>query len=401
MKITGITAEYNPLHNGHVYHIQQTRRETACDAVVVAMSGNYVQRGQPAIIDKWKRTECALKSGADLVIEIPTLFCLGNASQYASASVSLLESMGCDSISFGSECGDQQLLRNVSGFLYKHKEELQRIISEKSREGMSYPAARAEAYRCVRGEADPAISDEIQLLSQPNDILALEYLMSMSSASPVIIKRRGAGYNTISNGDYEYLSAAAIRASLHDTKSCNRISECVPEEVLRILMKSEFTFADNWSDHLRFAVMTSSVEQIEDCPSGGEGLANALKSSVKEFEIWDDIIKNIKSKRYTYTRLSRLCMQIVLGISRDRLSSAKPEYIRVLGFNETGRSVLAEAKKNEMLPIITNINKETNILNGHGRNQLDLDVHASDIYNLITGRSVYKCSDYRMQPVIQ
>ena len=150
MIITGITAEYNPLHNGHVYHMTEARRLTGCDALVVAMSGDFVQRGEPAIMDKWTRARHALECGADLVVEIPTLFCLGNASQYASASVRILEDLGCSQIAFGSESADKYLLISLADFIRTNHEELEDGIASMIKEGLPYPAARAEAYKKLR-----------------------------------------------------------------------------------------------------------------------------------------------------------------------------------------------------------------------------------------------------------
>ena len=187
LKAAGITAEYNPLHNGHVYHIEETRRVTGCDAVVVAMSGDYVQRGEPAILDKWVRAEHALKSGADLVIEIPALFCLGNAGQYAGAAVSILEATGKVShISFGSESGDTEALTRIAGTLRDNEQEIGTVIRSIRGKGFSYPAARSLAYSEVRAaikgtdpDTDPEILSDIRILDKANDILAIEYIKAM------------------------------------------------------------------------------------------------------------------------------------------------------------------------------------------------------------------------------
>jgi len=181
MKAAGITAEYNPLHNGHVYHIEETRRASGCDAVVVAMSGDYVQRGEPAIMNKWVRTEHALRSGADLVLEIPVLFCLGNAGQYAGAAVRILEATGKVShISFGSESGDMDALLRIAGTFRESKDEIEKAVKSMRGLGLSYPAARAHAYSEVRAavkgsdpDTDPEILGDMRMLNDPNDILAI------------------------------------------------------------------------------------------------------------------------------------------------------------------------------------------------------------------------------------
>ncbi len=411
MKAAGIVAEYNPLHNGHIYHIGETRRLSGCDAVVAAMSGNYVQRGEPAILDKWTRARHALSCGADLVIEIPVLYCLGNAGQYASAAVNILESTGkVEYLSFGSESGDAGILAAVASILSQHAGEIEERVSELRERGLSYPAAREIAFAEIEGklrgtdpETDPVIQKEAAILSDPNDILAVEYIQSLRSAKPLAVARRGAGYSDPYDEGEVFQSASALRELVlagHD------ISRYVPECCSEDLASSHLTGpdTDEWWNTLRYALMSSPAELIEDCPSGGEGLTNLLKNAVNdpEADSWSSFIRKVKTRRYTYTRLSRLCMQALLGITRSAYGECGPEYIRVLGFNDTGRKLLSEIRESgsASLPVITNINKEKQLLTGAGRQLLELDVHTSDIYNLLTGRDVSACSDHRHAPVI-
>ena len=404
MKTIGITAEYNPLHDGHVYHIDETRRRTACDVVVVALSGDFVQRGEPAILDKWTRTRTALMAGADLVIEIPVLFCLGDASRYASASVKLLEALGCEQISFGSDCGNQELISDVAKRLISHRDLLIDGISGCLGEGLSYPAARSKVYRQIRteeGAAETVVSRELALLAEPNDILGLEYVMNMDKAAPVVIARKGASYNEAIRPDKDFQSASAIRELLRTGKPAD-VADWVPAYTIDELLSGHLGFTDEWDRIIRYSVLSMSADEIDDCPSGGEGLGNLLKESVKTFDSLSAIIKAVKSKRYTYTRVSRLCMQAALGISRSRFGMEEPAYIRVLGFSKKGRDLLSEAKKSNGtdLPILTNINKEAATLDEDGAAMLELDVHAADVYNLVTDRDISALSDHRVSPVI-
>jgi len=395
IKATGITAEYNPLHNGHVFHMEEARRLTGCDALVVAMSGDYVQRGEPAISDKWARTGSALASGADLVVEIPVICCLGDAGRYASAGVSLLEALGCSNIAFGSESADADQLVRTADFLCSNKKIIADIISDLTSDGMSYPAARAEAVSRLGGD--------VHIPETPNDILALEYVMSMKHAVPVPVKRSGSGYNDPLTEGRGYQSAAAVRDILREGGD-DALDKCrvyVPEASHKMLADTGLTFPDDWTNVLRYSVMSMSPDEIEACPSGGEGLANLLKKAVMEFDTWYGIISAVKSKRYTYTRISRLCMQVVIGISRDKFTKDKPLYIRVLGFTDKGRQLLSEIKRKAdcPLPVITNINRESGLLDDEAAAMLRLDVHAADIYNLVTGRDTREFSDHRMGPV--
>ena len=409
LKSAGITAEYNPLHNGHIYHIEETRRVTGCDAVVVAMSGDYVQRGEPAIMNKWVRTDNALRSGADLVLEIPVLFCLGNAGQYANAAVKLLESTGVVShISFGSESGDSESLKRIAHILRDKEIEIDAAVRNARGMGLSYPAARALAYSEVVGkikgtdpENDPEILGDVKLLNGPNDILAIEYIKSMISSEPVVIRREGAAYGDPYDERTVYQSASAIRTQ---TIQGRDVSGYLPECTASSLKKCHLTGTDRdkWFDALRYAVLSTDEKLIEDCPSGGEGLASLMKTNAVSAECWTDFVGRIKSKRYTYTRLSRLCMQLLLGISRNKYGIESPQYIRVLGFNDRGRQLLAEMRDGDKasLPVVINVNKSAAALNEKAADLLQLDMHAADIYNLMTAGEIGSLSDHIHPPVM-
>ena len=409
LKAAGITAEYNPLHNGHVYHIEETRRITGCDAVIVAMSGDYVQRGEPAIMDKWTRTEHALRSGADLVIEIPVLFCLGNAGQYAKAAVRILEATGKVShISFGSESGNTEALIRIAHTLRDNEQEIEAAIKSVRSKGFSYPAARALAYAEVRAAIkgtdpgnDPEILGDMRILDKANDILAIEYIKAMHDAEPLVIRREGAGYGDPYDERIVYQSSSAIRAQTFSGKD---LSKYVPDCTSEALKECHLTGPDRdkWFDVLRYAVLLADEETIEDCPSGGEGLASLMKASAGSAQSWSAFIRRIKSKRYTYTRLSRLCMQLLLAINRKKYNMDSPEYIRVLGFNEKGRALLAEMRDEETasLPVIVNVNKNSSELDWKAKRLLDLDIHSANIYNLITKGETDTCNDHRHLPVI-
>ena len=411
LKIAGITAEYNPLHSGHIYHMEETRRLTGCDALVVAMSGDFVQRGEPAILDKWLRAEHALKAGADLVVEIPTLFCLGNASQYARGSVGILEALGCGLISFGSESGDIGNISDVAAVLKAEREAIESHISAMIREGKSYPAARSEAYKVIRSGKVSAdkLEKELSVLSDPNDILALEYIINMKKAVPFAIKREGSYHDTGALEHSGFTSAERIRSLIKGGSVEEMgLDNNVPSYVADSFRAFPPVFPDDCFELLKYAILSESAESIDECPSGGEGLGNLLKSAVNEACDYDGLIMRVKSKRYTYTRISRLCMQILLHIKRSEIGSAGPGYIRVLGHNERGREVLAAIRKaskdeeNSLCapPVITNINKEMDKLGSAALSQLKLDIHASEIYDLISPEGSEQHVEQRMKPVM-
>lgn len=374
------------------------------------MSGDFVQRGEPAILDKWLRAEHALKAGADLVVEIPTLFCLGNASQYASASVRMLEALGCDTISFGSGLGDPDVVCRVANVLELKSEEIGTHISSMIKEGKSYPQARSEAYRALRrgsvGEAD--LERELAVLSEPNDILAVEYIANMKRAYPLVIKREGSYHEGKRIRPAKYKSAEYVRSIISaGGTGTAELSKNVPGHVFDTFDTCRPVFPDDCFDLLRYAVMSADADTI-DCPSGGEGLGNLLKKAVNEASDYNDLVLRVKSKRYTYTRISRLCMQTLLGITRGKFDLSGPGYIRVLGHNDKGRALLAERRNNSgsdegsaaALPVITNINKERERLEASALEQLSLDIHASRIYSLISGEDRPAHAEQRMKPVM-
>ena len=396
MKAAGIIAEYNPFHNGHHHHISETRAVSGCDVVVAAMSGDFVQRGMPAVWDKWTRAEHALRSGVDLVIEIPVMCCLSDAGRYAAAGVRLLESLGrTEWISFGSESGDIAALTEAADFIRKNRQHIDEGIRRLKGEGLSYPAARERVFTELGGPESAS-----DLLCSSNDILALEYILAMQKARPVAVRRQGAGYHELAGTD-GFMSATGIRELMKDGRDLRSYAPaCVSEEKRKATVFSRGSAEESaLMDLLKFSVLSSPAEAIDDCPSGGEGLGNLLKSNIRRAGSLDELIMSVKSKRYTYTRISRLCMQQLLGISRD---DCNPGYIRVLGFTERGRQLLAEIRNHDAasLPVIININKEAHTLSVDARRMLEADVHAADIYNLISGSDIDGCSDYRHMPVI-
>ena len=384
MNAVGVIAEYNPFHNGHKYHLEEAKRLAGEDAVVVVMSGNFVQRGEPAILNKWDRAELALSQGADLVIEIPTLFCLGNAKQYANAGVKLLESLGCiNKFVFGSESGDIEAITSLVRDLKESKEYIDSAMSSFVKEGYSYPRARAAAFKNLY-----PFNDKVKLFENSNDSLAIEYLVSNTNMEAIAVKRS------------DDKSATDIRNAYFSEMD---VSQMVPGETREALLYGITTNCNDWFPTLRYAIMAMSDEEIEDCPSGGEGLANRLKALIDRTSTWEEFVLLAKSKRYTYTRISRLCMQIILGISRNKFQIENPKYLRVLAANSKGREILAEVEDNELnkLPIISNISKQRELLDDEGLLLIGLDIHASDVYNLVTNRDVSKMSDYRIPPIIK
>ena len=381
-KCVGIIAEYNPFHNGHLHHLKQSLSMTGAEISVAAMSGNFVQRGEPAVSDKWSRAEAAVKSGIDLVVEIPTVFACNSAPVFASAAVQILENLGADWISFGSELGNIENLTEISREIKEKEAYFETFIREKVKEGFSYPRAIKEAMAEVIGD------EKAQILDMPNNILAVEYLKNIKTAKAVAVKRIGTGYNDMEPSG-AFASASAIRSRLYKGDS---IKELVPEPSFDMLGKKCRISDETIFTMICQKALYSSAIQLDSVFAGGEGLGNKLKKIIRKASSLEELAEGLKSKRYTRTRINRFLIHVLLDI-------ASPEYygnyIRVLSFSKAGASYLKEVKNRGLseIPIITNINKERQN-DGKISAALEKDILAADLYNLASDRDMYENSDY-------
>ena len=401
MKVLGIVAEYNPLHNGHLYHINKAKQETGADAVIVVLSGDYVQRGELAVANKWIRAKSAIKNGIDAVFEIPVYACLGNASVYASTAIKLLAATGViDVISFGSESGN---LKELTDIVYNLNDvRISERISELSKEGCSYPRAREIAYEELFG------CNSHEALSRPNDTLAIEYIktqLSLKNSNLALhtVKRESSGYSAAFDNRMRFQSASGIRQAIRDKID---VSDFMPEDSFCYMIGNSAIIRDKIDDNLfnlvRYALLNLSPDEIDEFPQGGEGIGAKLLEAIRTSNSINDLIMVAKSKRYTYTRISRLLMQILLGIKRKDFGEINPGYLRLLAANETGRKLIRKAKKEELnkLPILTNINREAHKLPIFAKKQLLLDIKAADTYNILAMNDMYKESDRVKSPTL-
>ncbi len=373
MKIVGTVAEFNPFHNGHKYFIDAIRGELNPDGIVCVMSGDFVQRGYPAITDKWSRARAAVACGADLVIELPSIFALSAAQDFAYGGIKVLNSLACvTDLAFGSETADLCELENIAKLDINNNA----ILKEALKEGLSYSAALSRA-----------MGRELE----PNDILAVEYLRANNNAMhPHTIKRKGMGH---------LATASYIRENLAE------IDSFVPEDALYELQ--EYPFWDDTAysklfDMIRYALLMRTSEELSEIVGVSEGMENALKKAVLGAQSIDDIIMNAKSKRYTYARISRVLMCIALDFNKSLLEEAKNSslYARVLAMNETGAKILKTAKKTATCDIISNL-KKAEVLISKNKNLIESDIQAADLYSILTGRNVYDNSDFVKAPRLE
>ena len=330
----GIICEFNPFHKGHKYLIDRVKGKDDC--VICAMSGNFVQRGEFAVYDKFTRAKTAVENGADLVIEIPTVFALRSAQGFAKAGVFLLESTGiCDALSFGAECGDVNELKKVA----KEIKAKDKLIKYELNKGVSYPTARQNIINSP-------------LLYTPNNILAIEYL-SYTKLKPIVVERIGKGHDS---NDVEY-SASEIRKHLDE----NKVSSII-----------------NCERAVLYKLRTMSAEDFAKIEDVNEGLENRIAEAVKSAETLDELYDLIKTKRYTHSRIRRIILRAFLGVES---SIENPQYIRVLAFNENGKKLLAEMKRRAKLPIIVKYS-DAKTLGGKILQSIEQEYKFTDIYNL-------------------
>ncbi|WP_163192620.1 nucleotidyltransferase [Clostridium thermarum] len=406
MKVAAIICEYNPLHNGHLYQIDLTKKITGCDSLIAIMSGNFVQRGEPAIIDKWLRTKMALSNGVDLVMELPSIYALSSAEFFAEGAVSILNNLNVvNALCFGSECGEILPLLRIAEILYMEPEDYRAYLKTFLNEGRVYPAARSLAlqkYITVNLKDSSAAYKNILMTS--NNILGIEYCKSLiannSSIKPYTITRIGSGYNdeNISNG---FSSATAIRKHLKNHGSMESIASQLPKNSFDIIMQLkkdnyDFTYPDSMFRYIKYKALTKRDTNIENLFDVSEGLHNRLYKYILESNSLEDLISKIKTKRYTYTRLCRILTQYFIGFEefdQSTLLNSKCDYIRVLGFNRRGGEILNLIKKNSTMKIISKFPK--NITN----DILKLDLASTRAYSVINKNVRYN-DDYLRSPII-
>lgn len=367
MKSIGIIAEFNPFHEGHKFIMNKAKNDTDADVCVVVMSGNFVQRGTPAVFDKWTRAKDAVNQGVNLVVELPTVYACSSAESFAQGGVRVLEGFGCiDYLAFGSEDGTIDSLKEAAEFLKEQDQALKSKIQALMKEGYSYPKARQIAVLAMETNFDET------LIKEPNNILGIEYLKQIETLQPYTTKRNGAGYHE---------SASQIRLKM-ETEDPQRF-KCINDAYWNLVASK---------------ILQMRTDEIAGIASADHGLAHKLKKEIRYANSVDTLIDRLKSKVYTRSRISRLMTQLLLDVNEEDVEKASP-YIRVLAFDQIGAKFLKSVKKNEChhLPIITNMNKEAG-LHPEIQHTLAKDILASDIYNLITGKNLYDYSDYIMRP---
>lgn len=391
--VLGIISEYNPFHNGHLHHLIESKKITNSDYTIAIMSGNFTQRGEVSIVDKWSKTQMAISNGIDLVIELPTLYAISSAENFASGAIKILNSLGIvDYISFGSESNDITLLDDIANVLAFEPTQYKTLLSHELARGESYPKARENAVMMYLND----VRRFANILSSPNNILGIEYLKSLkrqkSNIQPITIKREGSKYNdsTIPRGS-RFASATAIRNLCQSTDDITPIQRFVPETTFDILeeniKKGNFVKGlSTFDTEILYTLRKMSTSEIANLPDVSEGLEFSIKNAANQCNSIVELLSIINTKRYTKTRLQRILLYAILGITKQdmQISMSTSPYIRVLGFNDKGQELISEiSKRNRKLEIITSVKK---FMDKKSNDNLKLlmnkDIWATDVYTL-------------------
>lgn len=400
MNISAIIAEYNPFHKGHLYHIKKTKELTNCDAIICVMSGNFVQRGMPAILDKWCRTEVALKNGIDLVIELPLVYSLSSAEFFSFGSISLLNSLNVvNSLSFGSETEDIEILKPIAKLLVEEPYLYKKALDYHLQKGLNFPKARSEAIKNYLQDNNTNIYNIDEILNSSNNILGIEYLKSLirinSNISPFSVKRIGESYNSESLGDIT--SATGIRKYIFSNSSLEDLKDKVPIDTYNSLINYGTENFPNINDSLYYLKykLLSMKDEFSKIPDIKEGLENKIINSILKNNNFNDALMDTKSKRYTLTRINRILMQLFIGFEQyniEYMRKSHTPYARVLGFTSKGQKILKDMKLKSEIPIVTKIPKCKNEF-------LELDLKGTSFYSLLNKKVRFN-EDYYKKPII-
>ena len=400
-KRIGIIAEYNPFHNGHLYQIQKAKELTGADTVIAVMSGNFTQRGETSLINKFEKAKIALQNEVDMVIELPTIYSISSAENFALGGVKILNEIGnIDYLVFGIEEENLEKLQAIADVLVNEDNEFKRNIKEELNKGNSYPKAREIALKKV------LLSENVEnIMQKPNNILAIEYLKALkttnSKIKPIAIKRKNTMHND-ENINENYASGTYIR-KLFIENNFNEIRKVVPkytyERLLELKNQGAYVSSINdFSDIVIYKIRTMTKEEISQIADVNEGLENIIKLASTTCKTIDEIVEKVITKRYTKTRISRILTYILLDITKSEIEQSKNAnpYIRVLGINKKFEGILKTINNDKL---ITSLKKfEEN----NGENQLlNIDKKATEIYTIKYPKSVQANLDYTSKFIIK
>ena len=389
-KVLGIVGEYNPFHNGHLYHLEESKKITSSNYTVAVMSGNFTQRGSTAIVDKWSRAEMAIKSGIDLVIELPLLYATSSAENFADGAIKILDSLKVvDYVSFGSETSNINILENFADILYNEPFKYKILLSNELKKGISFPKARENALIMYLNNNKKYTN----ILSSPNNILGIEYIKALkkhkSNITPISIARFETGYNDVTYSG-NIASATAIR-NIIKNGGFDVLRKLLPNSSYSTLiekLKQGHIVPDLsvFEKQIIYNLRSMYPSEISELAEVSEGLENSIKNAADSCNTLDELLNKLKSKRYTSTRLQRILLYSLLNITKKDIELSKKiiPYVRVLGLNKRGKFLISEiAKANPKLEIVTSVKKFIDqTSNKNLKFMIEKDIWATDVYTL-------------------
>lgn len=392
MKVCAVIAEYNPFHLGHAYHLKKARLLTDADYIIVVMSGNFVQRGDPALVDKYTRAKTALSCGADLVLELPSCFSTGSAEYFARGAIAMLDHLGMiDFLCFGSECSEIQFLSQFAEIFLNEPEPYKNILREKLKLGYSYPTARSNALVI----AYPQLAADIAVVSSPNNILGIEYIKALhrrrSRIHPVNIRRTGSDHRDQRLGDV-YSSSRALRQAMQSNRSIEELRSHIPEEAYNVLAEyfaqERPLFQNDFSTLLHYKLLSEQAKGYTEYLDITPDLSEKICKYVYQFTTFSEFCDLLKSKDMTYTRISRCLLHILLNIRKENMeyyidNQDSVCYARLLGFREEAKPLLTAIDHNTSIPLITKMADAEKLLTSGGYQMFQQEVQITDIYSSI------------------
>ena len=406
--VLGIIAEYNPFHNGHLYQIEEAKKQTGAEYVVAVMSGNFTQRGNTSLVNKWAKAQMAIENGVDIVLELPTIYSISSAENFAEGAIKVLDSLKIvDTLCFGSETADFAASNNIANVLYNEPKEYVAILNHELGKGLSYPKARENALLMYLND----IKRYANLMSGSNNILGIEYLKALkrlkSEMKPFSVERKKVYYNDEKIID-EFASSTAIR-KLIAMEQYDDLRKVMPRNSYMIL-KEEIRKGSyvldlvKYEKEILYTLRRMSLKEIEKLPDVTEGLENAIKTAADSCNNLIDLVNIVKSKRYTQTRIQRILLYALLGITKKDMQNSKKvtPYARVLGFNAKGKEMLSDiCNINPKIQMVTSVKKYTEQnTNKILKEMLEKDIFATNIYTLGYEYDSWSNLDYTKQLVI-
>lgn len=378
MKICALIAEYNPFHLGHLKHVNYIKNELGAEKVIVLMSGNFCQRGEPAVLNKFTRAKHAIIAGADLVLELPTVFSTANAEIFAKGSINLINSLGvCDGICFGVESGTKEEYTRLASALNNESKEFKKALKMQLDSGVSLAKAKFEAVKSLGGEYNE------ELISSPNNILGLEYtkaLLNLNSDVNIFPMIRDGNHNdkSLKKG---VTSATSIRAALKNVKTAKKVKGNVPHFVFKDLKPVNDEF-DKMILSSIYKTKASDLKEVLDCT---EGIENRIKALSKDARTLNELVEKVSTKRYPHSRIRRIILSNFLGIKAEMVKSCLDAdlYAKVLAVNSNSKELISLVAEKSSIPLLTR-KSDVAELNKLAIKSYEIDTLANDLYNLAT-----------------